>query len=114
MTFGEVDRAANGTAGALRTAGVGRGDRVAWWGGTTLDAVPLFAAVPDPELDVLPQFLAEETEDGPTRLTFQRLAVDADDEVVPLQTSRLNIETGRRPGDPAQGVQVHAEKGNFS
>ncbi|HWC37582.1 MAG TPA: AMP-binding protein, partial [Acidimicrobiales bacterium] len=45
VTFGEVDRVANGTAGALRTAGVGRGDRVAWWGGTTLDAVPLFAAV---------------------------------------------------------------------
>jgi acyl-CoA synthetase (AMP-forming)/AMP-acid ligase II len=45
VTFGEVDRAANGTGHALRAAGVGRGDRVAWWGGTTLDAVPLFAAV---------------------------------------------------------------------
>jgi acyl-CoA synthetase (AMP-forming)/AMP-acid ligase II len=45
VTFGEVDRAANGAGHALRAAGVGRGDRVAWWAGTTLDAVPLFAAV---------------------------------------------------------------------
>jgi fatty-acyl-CoA synthase len=45
LTFGELEGAANGTAEVLRSAGVRRGDRVAWCGGTTLDAVPLFAAV---------------------------------------------------------------------
>ena len=45
LTFGEVDGAANGIGHALRAAGVAHGDRVAWWAGTTLDAVPLFAAV---------------------------------------------------------------------
>ena len=38
-TAGEHDRA------GLRAKGVGQGHRVAWWGETTLDAVPLFAAL---------------------------------------------------------------------
>lgn len=45
ITFGELDRLANWTAHALSATGVRRGDRVAWWGGTCLDAVVLFAAL---------------------------------------------------------------------
>ena len=44
-TFAEVERQARGLGWALRDAGVGPGDRVAWWGGTSLPAVSLFAAV---------------------------------------------------------------------
>ena len=46
LTFGEIDaRAESGRARALRDAGVERGDRVAWWGETALDAIPIFFAV---------------------------------------------------------------------
>ncbi len=45
LTFAEVDSLANRTAHALRARGVGHGDRVATWAGTTLEAVPLFAAL---------------------------------------------------------------------
>jgi acyl-CoA synthetase (AMP-forming)/AMP-acid ligase II len=44
-TFGELDRASNRVAHVLRAAGVERGDRVAWWGETALDAIPIFFAL---------------------------------------------------------------------
>jgi fatty-acyl-CoA synthase len=43
ITFGELDLAATQVARALAAAGVGPGDRVAWWGDTSIDAVRLFA-----------------------------------------------------------------------
>jgi fatty-acyl-CoA synthase len=45
LTFGEVDILGNRTAQALASAGIGRGDHVATWAGTTLAAVPVFAAL---------------------------------------------------------------------
>ena len=45
LTFAEVDERANTIAAGLRAKGIGHGHRVAWWGETTLDAVPLFAAL---------------------------------------------------------------------
>ena len=75
---------------------------------------PFLATAPDLEPNVLTQLLVEETEDGSSALTFQSLAVDADNEVVLLQTVRSCIETGRRASDPAHGIQVHAEEGDLS
>src|ERR1043166_3722090 len=45
MTFGEIESAGNRVARSLAGMGVGRGDRVLWWGDTDLDAVPVFAAL---------------------------------------------------------------------
>jgi len=45
MTFGEIDRRANRVAHGLRGLWVGRGDRVLWWGDTSIEAVPVFAAL---------------------------------------------------------------------
>ena len=45
LTFGQIDRVANGIARSLLETGVGRGDRVLWWGETSLEAVPVFAAL---------------------------------------------------------------------
>ena len=45
MTFGELDRRANRIANGLRGLWVGRGDRVLWWGDTSIEAVPVFAAL---------------------------------------------------------------------
>ncbi len=45
LTFGELDASADRLAGALVDLGIGRGARVALWSGTTLGAVPLFAAL---------------------------------------------------------------------
>jgi fatty-acyl-CoA synthase len=45
LTFAEVDARANAVAHGLRARGVEHGHRVAWWGETTLDAVPLFVAL---------------------------------------------------------------------
>jgi fatty-acyl-CoA synthase len=44
ITFAEVERAANWTAHAMRAAGIERGDRVLWWGETSLEAIPVFVA----------------------------------------------------------------------
>jgi acyl-CoA synthetase (AMP-forming)/AMP-acid ligase II len=44
LTHGELDRAANRTARALRALGVAPGDRVVTWADTALEQVPLFAA----------------------------------------------------------------------
>ncbi len=45
MTFAEVDRAADHLAAVLARRGIGRGDRVAWWGETALGVVPLYFAL---------------------------------------------------------------------
>src|SRR5260221_7417691 len=45
LTFGQIDGVANGIARSLLETGIGRGDRVLWWGDTSLEAVPVFAAL---------------------------------------------------------------------
>lgn len=45
LTFAELDARANQTARALAARGVGRGDRVAWWGDTSLEAMPIFGGL---------------------------------------------------------------------
>jgi acyl-CoA synthetase (AMP-forming)/AMP-acid ligase II len=45
LSFSDIDRGANGVAGALHGLGVGHGDRVVVWSSTSLDLVPLFAAL---------------------------------------------------------------------
>ncbi len=45
LTFGQIETAANRIARSLLASGVGRGDRVLWWGDTSLEAVPVFAAL---------------------------------------------------------------------
>src|SRR5882757_7546900 len=45
LTFAQIDEQANRVANGLRGLWVGRGDRVLWWGDTTLAAVSVFAAL---------------------------------------------------------------------
>jgi acyl-CoA synthetase (AMP-forming)/AMP-acid ligase II len=45
LTFGELDDRANRVVHTLAGMGVGRGDRVAWWGDTSLEALPIFFAL---------------------------------------------------------------------
>ena len=45
LTFSEIDRAANRVARMVRKLSVSRGDLVLLWSATSLDAVPLFAAL---------------------------------------------------------------------
>jgi len=45
LTFAEINALANLTARELTARGIGGGDRVATWTGTTLDMVPMFAAL---------------------------------------------------------------------
>jgi len=45
LTFAEVDARANQVARTLAALGVEHQDRVAWWSETTLDAMPVFAAL---------------------------------------------------------------------
>ena len=45
ITFGGLEEQANRVAHTLDGMGVGRGDRVAWWGHTSLAALPIFFAL---------------------------------------------------------------------
>ncbi|HEX6310970.1 MAG TPA: AMP-binding protein, partial [Acidimicrobiia bacterium] len=45
LTFADLDERSDRVAAALAARGVGHGDRVAWWGDTSLAAMPLFAAL---------------------------------------------------------------------
>jgi len=45
LTFRDLDERSNRVAHVLSSRGVGRHDRVAWWGDTSLDAMPIFAAL---------------------------------------------------------------------
>ncbi len=45
LTFGQVDDASNRLAHVLAGMGIEAGDRVAWWGETSLEAVPVFGAL---------------------------------------------------------------------
>jgi acyl-CoA synthetase (AMP-forming)/AMP-acid ligase II len=44
LTYAEVAGGAEHLAAVLGARGIGRGDRVAWWGANTVDAVPLYFA----------------------------------------------------------------------
>lgn len=44
ITFRQLDEGSNRVAHTLRGLGVGHGDHVAWWGDTSLEAMPVFAA----------------------------------------------------------------------
>jgi acyl-CoA synthetase (AMP-forming)/AMP-acid ligase II len=45
LTFAELERSSNRVAHVLAGAGVTYGDRVAWWGDTSLAALPVFGAL---------------------------------------------------------------------
>jgi fatty-acyl-CoA synthase len=45
LTFGQLEERTNQVARAFAGRGVGRGDRVAWWGETGLAAMPIFGAL---------------------------------------------------------------------
>jgi fatty-acyl-CoA synthase len=45
VTFEQLDAASNRTARALRELGIAHGDRVVWWGDTTLAVLPVFGAL---------------------------------------------------------------------
>jgi fatty-acyl-CoA synthase len=45
LTYRQLDEESNRVAHTLRRMGVGPGDRVAWWGDTSLEAMPVFAGV---------------------------------------------------------------------
>lgn len=45
VTYAELDARSDRIAHALRGLGIRHGDRVVWWGETSLDALPIFAAV---------------------------------------------------------------------
>jgi fatty-acyl-CoA synthase len=45
LTFGELDNRTNRTAHVLDGMGVRHGDRIAWWGDTSLEALPIFFAL---------------------------------------------------------------------
>ncbi len=45
LTFGELDTATNRHARVLHARGIGAGDRVVWWGDTSLPALPVFGAL---------------------------------------------------------------------
>ncbi len=45
MTFAELDTESNRLAHALARRGIARGDRVAWWADTSLEALPVFGAL---------------------------------------------------------------------
>jgi fatty-acyl-CoA synthase len=45
LTFAELDRASNQHAHALAAAGIAHRDRVAWWGDTSLAALPVFGGL---------------------------------------------------------------------
>ena len=45
ITFAELDASANAHAAAMASLGVRSGDRVVLWSNTSLDAVPVFAAL---------------------------------------------------------------------
>jgi len=44
LTFGELDLRTTSMARSMRSLGLGKGDRIAWWSDTSLDALPVFAA----------------------------------------------------------------------
>jgi acyl-CoA synthetase (AMP-forming)/AMP-acid ligase II len=63
VTFGELAVQTRQVARTLAARGVGRKDRLAWWGGTQLDLVPLFLACASLGITfapVNPKFSAEE------------------------------------------------------
>jgi fatty-acyl-CoA synthase len=45
VTFAQLDAASNRAARALRELGIGHGDRVVWWGDTSLVVPPVFGAL---------------------------------------------------------------------
>jgi fatty-acyl-CoA synthase len=101
LTFGELDAAANRTARALAELGIGPHDRVATWAGTTLDVLPVFAALAKLGAVFAPVnglLSATEAADMAGAAHPALLLVDADHEDV---RSRRGDRPARRPRRPS-------------
>ena len=94
LTFAELDSQSDRVAGALATMGVGHGHRVAWWGDTSLAAMPIFAALAKLGAVFAP--------------VNARLGVAEAAEVVGYARPRLVVVDGERGGLGEQSV-THSE-----
>jgi acyl-CoA synthetase (AMP-forming)/AMP-acid ligase II len=88
LTFAEVDAAANRMARALAAAGVAHGDRVAWWGETSLAAMPIFSACAKLGAAFMPVNARLGADEAAAVLEYARPAVTiVDDEHEPLASA---------------------------
>jgi fatty-acyl-CoA synthase len=91
LRFGELEARSNQVARVLAAAGVGLGDRVAWWGETGLDAMPIFGALAKLGAAFMP--------------VNARLSVAEATEVVGYAKPRLTIVDAAHEGAPFEYVR---------
>jgi fatty-acyl-CoA synthase len=96
LTFAEVESIGNRTARALRSRGVDVGSRVAAWAGTTLESVPVFAALAKLGAVFVPLnglWGSDEVEDVLERVRPTLLLVDTDHAGLgTARAARLDVE----------------------
>lgn len=106
LTYRDVAGRAEHLAAALAERGLGRGDRVAWWGSNTVDAVPLYFAtahIGAVLVPVNPSFTEAEAEPL-FELADPSLVVS--DEVHPGEVTLTELLAGPRPSSsPASTVE---------
>ncbi len=90
LRFGELEARTNQVARVLAAAGVRHGDRVAWWGETSLDAMPIFGALAKLGAAFMP--------------VNARLSVDEASEVVGYAKPRLTIVDQAHESAPFAGL----------
>lgn len=101
LTFSQLDQASNNAARAMAGLGVGRGDRVVSWCGTSLEAVSLFAAAAKLGAVFAPMntgLALSEAQEMAETVTPALVVVDAD-------RSDAGAELARRLGASAAGVE---------
>jgi acyl-CoA synthetase (AMP-forming)/AMP-acid ligase II len=107
MTFAQVEARSNQVARALIACGVGYGDRVVVWSGTSLDVVPLFAAVSKLGVVFAPASPLLGADEGADMIGSARPSlIAADPDRLPMA-----VEIGKALGVPALGTDGLARPG---
>jgi fatty-acyl-CoA synthase len=104
LRFGDLEVRSNQVARVLAAAGIGHGDRVAWWGETGLDVMPIFGALAKLGAAFMP--------------INARLSVEEATEVVGYAKPRLTIVDETHEGAPfadlRQGALLRDAEGETS
>ncbi len=113
VTFAELEQATEHLTGVLHGHGVGRGGRVAWWGETSIDAIPLWFATARLGAALVPVNPRTTPPERASLLDLADPCLVVGDEVHPGEVTLAALSAESSPGRAVNSVDERATHAIF-